>query len=129
MQFAFENLDVYKRSVSFVSKINPKCEFLKGKVPYSFIDQLIRASLSVSLNIAEGNGRWHKKEKKQFFWIARGSIFEIVPILQVLRNTGHLSESEYHLYYEDLRAMAMMTTNLIKSVDNLSQRNSIPRAN
>lgn len=126
MQFAFENLDVYQKSVLFVSKINPRCESLKGKIPYPFIDQLIRASLSISLNIAEGNGRWHIKEKKQFFWIARGSIFEVVPILRVIRNAGHLTESEHNYYYEELRSMAMMMTNLIKSVENLSPTHKIP---
>ena len=120
MNFAFENLDVYKRAVKFASNMNRLGQLLKGKVSFSMIDQLLRASLSVSLNIAEGNGRWHPKDKKQFFWISRGSLFEVVPILQVFREGKDISEPEYQRHYEDLRTMSKMMTNLIKSVDNLN---------
>ncbi len=67
MGFSFEKLDVYKRSLSLVEKIETLCQGLKGKIAYPFLDQLTRAILSVPLNIAEGNGRWHKNEKKRFF--------------------------------------------------------------
>ena len=124
MKFVFENLDVYVRAVSFATNMNNLCQTLKGKIPYSTIDQLLRASLSISLNIAEGNGRWHIKEKKQFFWISRGSLFETIPILQVIRNTGNLSDPDYGQYYEEVRTMSKMMTNLIKSVDNLGSHKS-----
>ncbi|MDI6715452.1 MAG: four helix bundle protein [Actinomycetota bacterium] len=65
----------------------------KGK--YFMADQLRRASLSISLNIAEGNGRWHKAEKRQFFTIARGSACECVPILELLRRDGSI-DSKTH---------------------------------
>jgi hypothetical protein len=37
------------------------------EIPHSLMDQLFRASLSIPLNISEGNGRWHKGEKRNFF--------------------------------------------------------------
>ena len=61
--FSFENLDVYKRSLAFVGRVEGLTTELKGRISYSIVDQLTRAALSVPLNIAEGNGRLHKKEK------------------------------------------------------------------
>ena len=84
MAFLFEKLEAYKKAVAFAAKIDS----LYSKLPrgkYFTVDQLRRASLSISLNIAEGNGRWHKGDKRQFFAVARGSTFECVPILELLK--------------------------------------------
>ncbi len=88
MSFPFENLEVYKRSLTFIEKTENICSSLKDKSSFSIRDQMTRASLSISLNIAEGNGRWHKKDRIHFLHIARGSVFEIVPIIQVLHRKG-----------------------------------------
>lgn len=124
MTFPFENLDVYKRSLDFVESIETLNIQLKGKVSYSMIDQLSRAALSIPLNIAEGNGRWHKGDKRQFFWIARGSTFECVPIIQVLHRKSLIDEQQYAGYYEQLDVIAKMLTNLVKSVEDLRSNNS-----
>jgi four helix bundle protein len=119
MAFPFENLDVYKKSLDFVESIESLNLNLKGKVSYSLIDQLSRAALSIPLNIAEGNGRWHKGDKRQFFWIARGSTFECVPIIQVLYRKSLITEQQYAGFYEQLDVIAKMLTNLVKSVEDL----------
>lgn len=119
MPFPFEHLDVYQKSLSFVDAVETLLVELKGKVSYSLQDQLSRAALSVPLNIAEGNGRWHKGEKRQFFWIARGSVFECVPVIQVLHRRKLIADLQYAAYYEQLEIIAKMLTNLVKSVDDL----------
>ena len=119
MAFSFEKLDVYQRALNFVETIENLCQELKGKVSYSLLDQLQRAALSIPLNIAESTGRWHKGEKRRFFWIARGSVFECVPILQVLHRKQLIDESKYAGYYEQLDIIAKMLTNLVKSVEEL----------
>ena len=119
MKFAFENLEVYQQALDWVEIIEGLCKRLKREVSYSLLDQISRASLSIPLNIAEGNGRWHKGDKRQFFWIARGSIFECVPILQVLFRKKLITDKDYSKYYERLNIMAKMMTNLIKSVEEL----------
>src|SRR3989338_6261560 len=122
MPFPFENLDVYQKSLSFVESVESLIADLKGIISYSLLDQLSRAALSIPLNIAEGNGRWHKGEKRQFFWIARGSVFECVPIMQVLHRKNLINEQQYAGYYEHLDIIAKMLTNLVKSVEDLKQR-------
>lgn len=121
MAFSFEKLDVYQRSLNFVEAVENLCQTLKGKVSYGLIDQLQRAALSIPLNIAESTGRWHKGEKRQFFWIARGSAFECVPILQVLHRKELIDKPKYADYYEQLDVIAKMLTNLVKSVEDLNR--------
>ena len=53
-----------------------------------------RASISISLNIAEGHGRWHKNDKKQFFYIARGSAYECVPLVRICVRNNLISSAD-----------------------------------
>lgn len=53
MEFLFEKLEVYQRSMALVAFVDAVLESLKGKFPSPRIDQFSRASLSIPLNIAE----------------------------------------------------------------------------
>ena len=121
MAFSFENLDVYQRALDFVEVVEKLSQELKGKASYGLLDQLQRASLSIPLNIAESTNRWHKAEKRQFFWIARGSVFECVPIIQILHRKELIDESSYSTYYDQLDVIAKMLINLVKSVEDLER--------
>jgi four helix bundle protein len=114
MAFIFKNLDVYRKSVAFVEKVLELTERMpKG---YSFLkDQFNRASTSIPLNIAEGNGRWHASERRNFFVIARGSCFECVPILEIIKNKNLITCEDFGLYSADLEEIAKMLTGLVKS--------------
>ena len=120
MPFTFEKLEVYQKSLDFIENIEELTQDLKGKVSYSLIDQLQRAALSISLNIAEGNGRFHKKDKLNFFYISRGSLFECVPILQVLKSRNKINDSEYDILYSKLEILSKMISGLINSIEKSS---------
>lgn len=117
MTFMFEKLEVYQRAVSLSEKITCLTKSFPARGFYHLVDQLRRASLSISLNIAEGNGRWHAKERKNFFWIARGSIFECVPLVELCRLEKLIPEDTCVGLKEELEALAKMITALIKGVD------------
>lgn len=87
MTFSFENLHVYQRAVDFADEVYSLTEqFARG---YGFlVDQLNRAALSISANIAEGNGRFTKADRKNFFGIARGSVQACVPLMELARRRG-----------------------------------------
>ncbi|MDD4013910.1 MAG: four helix bundle protein, partial [Candidatus Omnitrophica bacterium] len=80
MTFLFEKLDVYRKSLELAKKIHTLTSGMSPREAH-LADQARRAASSVPLNIAEGNGRWHKKERKNLFLIARGSCCECVPLL------------------------------------------------
>lgn len=125
MPFPFENLTVYKLAVEWVECAAIHSQALKHSNLSPLADQLVRAATSIPLNIAEGNGRWHKPDKRQFFWIARGSVFECVAILQVAHRKQILTEEAYRLGYDMLQSLAKMLTKLVQSVESLR---SVPPA-
>ena len=117
MAFPFEKLIVYQRSLEWYQQALILIENGNGRIPASLTDQLTRASLSISANIAEGNGRWHRAEKRNFFWIARGSAFECVPLLAALQIRGAITEKDYDRCYSVLEEIGKMLTRLIQSVE------------
>jgi len=94
MVFMFEKLEVYQRAVNFAERITVLTKSFPAQGHYHLVDQLRRASLSISLNIAEGNGRWHVKDRKNFWWIARGSVFECVPLLELCKREKLITEDQ-----------------------------------
>lgn len=57
--------------------------------------QLRRAAVSILLNIAEGQGRKTHKDHKQFLLIARGSVYEVIAILQICLDQHMISSEAY----------------------------------
>lgn len=91
--FEFQNLEVYKKAKSF----HLNCIYIlkKYKVDRTTKDQLSRASFSIPLNIAEGSGRFTKPDRRNFFVISRGSVFECVSILDILHDTETIENKEF----------------------------------
>lgn len=117
MAFMFEKLEVYQKSVDFSDPIAEMTEqFPRGY--YFLVDQLNRAALSISTNLAEGNGRFTKPDRRHFFTIARGSIHECVPLLDVARRRGFVEEPTALRLKEQLEIMAKMISGLINGLDN-----------
>ena len=116
MAFAFEKLNVYQKAVDFADKI---C-IITSAFPngYYFLrDQLNRASLSISANLAEGNGRFTKSDRKHFFIIARGSTQECVPLLELAARRGFLDAKLHETLKNDLEEIAKMISGLINGMD------------
>jgi len=69
--------------------------------------------MSISLNIAEGNGRWHSKERKNFFLIAGGA-FEWVPLLELCCRKKWITDDYSKEVKEELEILARMLSALIR---------------
>jgi four helix bundle protein len=116
MAFAFEKLIVYQKAIDFADNIcATTSDFPKT---YCFLrDQLNRASLSIAANIAEGNGRFTKADRRHFFIIARGSIQECVPLIELVRRRELIKEDKYINFRQELEELAKMISGLIKGID------------
>ena len=112
MAFAFEKLLVYQKAVTFADAICTLTrDFRRG---YFFLaDQLNRAALSIATNIAEGNGRFTKPDRRNFFGIARGSVQECVPALELALRQSLLEPDLHEKLKNDLEEIARMLSGLI----------------
>ena len=112
MPFMFENLEVYQKAITFAEKMgNLTVDFAKGN--YYLVDHLNRAALSIATNIAEGNGRYHKADRKNFLRISRGSAFECVPILELSKRKGLIKEEQAKVLKENLDEICKMLSGLM----------------
>jgi four helix bundle protein len=93
MQFGHEQLDVYRVSIRYVAWAYETAKRLRG-IDRHTRDQLLRASQSIPLNIAEGNGRGTNADRRRFFEIARGSALECGSIQDCLEACNVLTAVE-----------------------------------
>ncbi|MCU0653683.1 MAG: four helix bundle protein, partial [Candidatus Pacebacteria bacterium] len=93
-KFLFQDLVVYQRSLSFSIKA---CKIASDfPIKYSRIrDQIIGASTSIPLNIAEGSGRKSTKERINFYNISRSSVFECVPLFEICKSLELIGADDF----------------------------------
>ncbi len=111
MSLGHEKLDVYKLSINYVAWVYKKARELNG-VHRPARDQWLRASQSIPLNIAEGNGKTTVADRRRYFEIARGSTLECAAIQDVLVAGKGLHETESQEHKDELDRMAIMLSRL-----------------
>jgi four helix bundle protein len=112
----FENLAVYQKAVDFTERMTSLTEsFPRGY--YFLSDQLNRASLSIATNLAEGNGRFTRSDRKNFFVIARASAQECVPLLELAKRKDFVTDDAHQSLREQIEIIAKMISGLISGMD------------
>ena len=111
MTLGHEKLDVYRLSIGYVAWVCEKAGELSG-VHRSARDQWLRASQSIPLNIAEGNGKTADADRRRYFEIARGSALECAAIQDVLVVGKALDKTESRSRKQELDRMAAMLSRL-----------------
>lgn len=91
----FRNLEVWKYSRELRIQIGIVVRSFPDSEKYRLVDQLLRASRSVTANIAEGYGRFHYQENIQFTRIARGSLYELLDHLTVAQDCGYINAQKF----------------------------------
>jgi four helix bundle protein len=112
--FDFQNLEVYKKAKLF--HVNCKNVILKNKLDRYVVDQLGRASFSVPLNIAEGSGKFSKRDRKNYFTTSRASLFECVAVLDILNDFDKISESDFERLIKDADELSRILYAMIKNL-------------
>lgn len=117
MVFDHEKLRVYQSALNFIEWTEVFFESNTRK-KISVLDQLERASTSIALNIAEGNGKFTPNDKCKYLDIARGSAFECASCLDVLVKRKYLSEEDANSGKKILFEIVSMLMGLLKKNDN-----------
>ena len=91
----FTDLKVWQEGHSLVLNIYEATEKFPKEETYSLIDQMRRASVSVTSNIAEGFGRQSYKDKLRFYYNAQGSLTELKNQLLVAKDVKYLKADDF----------------------------------
>ncbi len=110
--FSHEKLDVYQESIDYVAWLTGILENVAGVGDIR--DQLQRASTSIALNIAEGNGKFTTKDRCKYFDTAHGSAVECAAGLDVLVARSKLTLEQVRPGKERLVRIVRMLMGLIK---------------
>ena len=113
--FDHDRLDVYRLAIDYTAQSFEVAKDLSG-VHRHARDQWLRASQSIPLNIAEGNGKRSVKDRARYFEIARGSALECAAIQDVLTASDGLdADSSREMKVKLKRVVSMLTRMVMKS--------------
>jgi four helix bundle protein len=98
--FNFEKLDVWQKAIDFADLVYKETQAFPPDERFGLTNQLRRAAVSISSNIAEGSSRSSKTDFARFTGIAAGSVFEAVSQAFIARRQTFLSEEQFrnHLH-------------------------------
>ena len=117
MKFGYEDLDVWNKAVEFAVEVIELVENISThRKHYRLLEQVEASSASISMNIAEGKGRFSKKEFVQYLYISRGSLYETMTLLEIFRRKKWISEKGYSKVEIDGKQIVSMLKGLINSI-------------
>lgn len=99
--FRFEDLEIWKFALSYGNKLYDIADTFPSTEKYGLVDQLRRAAVSISNNIAEGSGSATSKNLSSFLDIAVKSTLETVNILYFAEMRSYIDENKRKALYED----------------------------
>lgn len=87
-RFPFEKLEVWHLAVDLAETVLSLLEAFPQNKYSRLVGQMEAAASSIAQNIAEGKGRQYKKEFIQFLYVAEGSLFEVLTLLEIFKRRG-----------------------------------------
>ena len=117
----FTEMPVWQLAMEIVADVYSLTEKLPKREDYALCGQMRAAAISISANIAEGFGRWHKKDKVNFYFYSRGSACEERSHLLCGKNVGYFSDEEILPISNKCRQIVEELNKLIKSLNSNSQ--------
>lgn len=108
-QRGFEDLECYQLALNVMKEAYRVADTLPAEEKYNLVNQLRRAAISVELNIAEGYGRFHYLDSLRFYYIARGSLDEVLSAFiacNELKYTSGQLQKQRELCHSALRSLS-----------------------
>src|SRR5260370_14433262 len=94
MYGTYEDLKVWRRAMDLLLEVYRCTSSFPKQEIYGLTSQMRRSAVSIPSNIAEGKGRYSRKELLQFLFHARGSLLELRTQLAIAKELGFLSNAE-----------------------------------
>lgn len=117
IEFGYEKLIIWQRALEWADHILSIAENIEtARKHYRLIEQVEASCTSVPMNIAEGKGRFSKKEFVHFLYIARGSLYETMTLLELFLKRQWVLQEEFLVVKNETREIAKMLNGFINSV-------------
>ena len=116
-KFGYEDLEVWQKAIDWASEIvSLSADLETNRSHFRLIEQLESACSSVAMNIAEGKGRYSQKEFVQFLYVARGSLYETITLLEIFVKQNWITENKFMEFKKEGREIARMLNALINAI-------------
>lgn len=114
---AFKDLLVWQKAMDFANAVIDLTEQLDSdRKHYRLVEQLEAAAASVPMNIAEGKGRYSRKEFIHFLMIARGSLFETMTLLEIFQRRKWIEPDSFDEIQNRANEIGKMINGLTRSL-------------
>lgn len=113
---SFNDLTAWQEAHKYVLMIYKYTKKFPQEEMFGLTQQIRRAAVSISSNIAEGFSRQSKKEKAQFYHTSLGSLTETQNQLLIARDINYISSEEYNIIHNQSITVSKLLNGLIKSV-------------
>ena len=114
--FNFEKLDVWQEAIAFADFVYAVTRAFPDDERFGLTNQMRRAAVSVSSNVAEGSSRSSRPDFARFVELATGSLFEVVSQATVAKRQQLLSEADYCRLYAACEKQSKMLSGLRRSL-------------
>jgi four helix bundle protein len=115
--FNFEKLETWQEAIAFADLVYQFTRDFPDEERFGLINQMRRAAVSISSNIAEGCSRSSRLDYARFVEIATGSVFEVVSQATIGRNQRFLSQMDYKQLYQAAEKQSRMLSGLRRSLE------------
>ena len=112
----FRNFEIWQHAVDLAVSVSALCDGFPKYELFSLGDQLRRASVSISSNIAEGASRTSTAEFAHYLEISIGSSFEVETQLLIARKRNYITEEEYESVVAELQSLERQLNSFIIKV-------------
>lgn len=127
MPASIHDLVAFQRAIDLVVHVYAATAAFPRDERFGLTAQIRRAAIGVPSQIAEGHGRLHYGEWRQFLSQARGSLFEVEAQAIIASRLGYLSESEHEVIERHVRRTGKALVGLIRWVQNQERTAARPR--
>jgi four helix bundle protein len=114
--FGFEKLDVWQRSIDLADQVYQVSLLFPDYEKFGLANQIRRAAVSISSNIAEGSGRGSDRDFIRFLQIAYGSLMEVVSQLKIAQRRNFLTSDQVNSLYTSCEQIGRMLSGLRASL-------------